>query len=62
MITKTKTMLIHSSPAQVFALMDDFSKTGMHMSESSIMMMGSKLTLQQLSTNATGIGASYRFL
>lgn len=41
--------------------MDDFSKTGMHMSESSMMMMGSKLTLQQLSTNTTGIGASYRW-
>ena len=61
MITKTKTMLIHSTPAKVFARMDDFSKTGMHMSESSMMMMGSKLILQQLSTNATGIGASYRW-
>ena len=39
--------------------MDDFSKTGMHMSESSMMMMGSKLKLEQLSTNPTGVGAKY---
>jgi hypothetical protein len=41
--------------------MDNFSKTGMHMSESSMMMMGSKLKLAQLSTNANGVGASYRW-
>ena len=61
MTTKSKTILIHSTPAKVFAQMDDFSKTGMHMTESSMMMMGSKLTLEQLSTNATGVGASYRW-
>ena len=61
MITKSKSILIHSTPAKVFAQMDDFSKTGMHMTESSMMMMGSKLKLQQLSTNATGVGASYRW-
>ena len=58
---KTKSILIYSTPAKVFAQMDDFSKTGMHMSESSMMMMGSKLKLEQLSTNATGVGASYRW-
>ena len=41
--------------------MDDFSKTGMHMRKSSVMMMGSKLTLEQLSTKVTGIGSSYRW-
>ena len=61
MTTKSKSLLIHSTPAKVFAQMDDFSKTGMHMTESSMMMMGSKLKLQQLSTNATGVGASYRW-
>ena len=62
MITKSKSILIHSTPAKVFAQMDDFSKTGMHMTESSMMMMGSKLKLQQLSTNdTTGVGASYRW-
>ena len=61
MITKSKSILIHSTPAKVFAQLDDFSKTGMHMTESSMMMMGSKLKLQQLSTNDTGVGASYRW-
>ena len=41
--------------------MDDFSKTGMHMSESSLMMLGSKLKLAHLSTNPTGVGAIYRW-
>ena len=41
--------------------MDDFSKTGIHMSERSMMMMGSKLKLKQLSTNAAGAGANYRW-
>ena len=61
MKTKTKNILIHSTPEKVFAQMDDFSKTGMHMTESSMMMMGSKLKLEQLSTNAIGVGASYRW-
>ncbi len=61
MITKTKNIRIQSSPDIIFAQMDDFSKTGMHMSESSMMMMGSKLKLEQLSINSTGVGAKYRW-
>ena len=61
MKTYSKEIIIQSSPEKVFNQMDDFSKTGMHMSESSMMMMGSKLNLQQLSSNATGIGAKYRW-
>ena len=61
MKNKTKDIIIHSTPDKVFAQMDDFSKTGMHMTESSMMMMGSKLKLEQLSPNATGIGASYHW-
>ncbi len=61
MKTKTKNILIHSTVDKVFAQMDDFSKTGMHMSESSMMMMGSKLKLEQLSSNPTGVGAKYRW-
>jgi hypothetical protein len=61
MKTKSKNIIIHSTPEKVFAQMDDFSKTGMHMSESSMMMMGSKLKLEQLSANSTGVGASYRW-
>ncbi len=61
MKTKTKNTLIHSSPEKVFVQMDDFSKTGMHMGENSMMMMGSKLKLNQLSTYAIGVGATYRW-
>ena len=61
MKTKSKSILIHSKTEKVFAQMDDFSKTGMHMTESSMMMMGSKLKLEQLSTNPTGVGAKYRW-
>ena len=61
MKTKSKSSFINATPEKVFAQMDDFSKTGMHMSENSMMMMGSKLKLEQLSPNATGAGASYRW-
>ena len=61
MKTKSKTIIIHSIPEKVFHQMDDFSKTGMHMKESSMMMMESKLTLEKLSVSATGVGASYRW-
>ena len=61
MKTKSKSILIHSTPEKVFQQMDDFSKTGMHMTECSMMMMGSKLKLEQLSANASGVGAKYRW-
>ncbi len=61
MKTKSKSIIIHSSREKVFQQMDDFSKTGIHMSKSSMMMMGSKLKLDQLSTNATGVGVKYRW-
>ena len=46
-----KTITIQAAPEKVFAQMDDFPKTGMHMSESSMMMMGSKLTLEDKSNH-----------
>ena len=61
MKTKSKSIFIYSTPEKVFQQMDDFSKTGMHMTESSLMMMGSKLNLEKLSENATGVGAGYRW-
>ena len=59
MKTVSKSILIYSTPEMVFTQMDDFSKTGMHMSQSSMMMMGSKLKLEQLSLNSNGVGAKY---
>lgn len=61
MQTRSRDLLIHSTPEKVFSQMDDFSKTGMHMSESSMMMMGSKLKLEQLSSIQTGVGAKFRW-
>ena len=61
MKTKSKSIIIHSTPEKVFQQMDDFSKTGMHMTESSMMMMGSKLKLEQLSANASGVEEKYRW-
>ena len=41
--------------------MDNLGNTGMHMMNRSGMMMGSKLDLQQLSENATGPDAKFRW-
>lgn len=61
MKTFQKTTIIHSTPEKVFSQLDDFSKTGMHMSQSSMMMAGGKLKLEQLSTNSIGVGSKYRW-
>jgi hypothetical protein len=61
MKTRTKSIAIHSTPEIIFRQMDDFSKTGMHMTEKSMMMMGSKLHLEQISRNPTGFGSTYRW-
>lgn len=53
MKTRPKSILIHSNNEKVFQQMDDFSKIGMHIGENSMMMMESKLKLEQLSTNST---------
>lgn len=41
--------------------MDNLGNTGMHMMENSSMMMGSKLHLEQLSENATGLNSKFRW-
>ena len=61
MKTFTKSILINSTPEKVFAYMDNLGNTGMHMMESSAMMMGSKLQLKQLSENATGPNSKFRW-
>ncbi len=61
MKTKIKSIHIHSTPDKVFAYMDNISNTGMHMTKSSMPMMGSKLVLQQLSENATGLNSKFRW-
>jgi hypothetical protein len=50
-----------ASPQQVFTTIDDLGVTGMHMTKSSTMMMGSKLNLQFLSPHKSGVGSRYRW-
>lgn len=61
MKTQIKKILIHAPSEKVFAYMDNISNTGMHMTKSSMAMMGSKLELEQLSENATGPNSKYRW-
>jgi len=57
MKTLKRHILIQSSPERVFEVLDDLSVTAMHMTNSSTMMMGSKLHLQYLTTNHTGLAS-----
>ena len=61
MKTLSKSIIIHSPAEKVFAYMDNIGNTGMHMTKSSIPMMGSKLELKQLSENAIGLNSKFRW-
>ncbi len=53
---------IYKAPAdKVFKCLDDLSVTWMHMTESSGMMMGSKLNLEFISTQHKGLRSKYRW-
>jgi hypothetical protein len=54
-------ILIQSSPERVFEVLDDLSVTGMHMTSSSAMLVGSKLHLQYLTSNHVGLNSKYRW-
>lgn len=56
-----KELLIQAPVEKVFSFMDDLSKTGMHMSGSSMMMAGSKLKLEHVSGPEKGVGAGFRW-
>lgn len=56
-----KTKIFKASPEQVFNQIDDLGVTGMHMTKSSWMMMGSKLNLMYLTDNKKGMGTKYRW-
>jgi hypothetical protein len=62
-MTKTleREILILAPVEKVFAFMDDLTQTGMHMSERSMMMMGSKLELERLPGPEKGVGATFRW-
>ncbi len=61
MKTLSKTESFPASAEQVFKTIDDLGVTGMHMTESSMMMMGSKLNLEFLTAHKTGLGSRYRW-
>jgi hypothetical protein len=61
MRTINKTETYNASPEKVFKSIDDLGVTGMHMTQSSGMMMGSKLKLEFLTENHTGQGCKYRW-
>ena len=51
----------NSTPDKVFKCIDDLGVTGMHMTKSSMPMMGGKLDLNFLTVNHTGLGSKYRW-
>lgn len=61
MKTIERTEVFNASPEQVFKCIDDLGVTGMHMTKSSAMMMGSKLSLEYLTEKHTGLGTMYRW-
>ena len=61
MKTITRKIQIEASPERVFDALDDLGVTGMHMTQSSAMMMGNKLHLKYLTENQKGLGSKYRW-
>ena len=61
MKTIRRTEAYAASPKIVFHYLDDLGVTGMHMTQSSAMMMGSKLHLKYLTPNHTGLNSKYRW-
>jgi hypothetical protein len=61
MKTLSRTEFYDASPSEVFKVIDDLGVTGSHMTESSMMMMGSKLQLEYLSPNHVGLNSKYRW-
>jgi hypothetical protein len=61
MKTISQTRTYNATPEEVFKTIDNLGVTGMHMTKSSMMMMGSKLHLEFLTQNQTGLGSRYRW-
>lgn len=58
----SRSATINAAAERVFAYVDDIRNLSRHMSErGSMPMMGSKLTLEIVTTEATGVGATYRY-
>jgi hypothetical protein len=61
MKTIERTMLYNASSKDVFECMDDLGVTGMHMTESSMPMMGGKMNLEFLTVQKSGLNTKYRW-
>lgn len=61
MKTLIRTTTYPFPPDLVFQCLDNLGVAGMHMTQSSMMMMGSKLDLKFLTENHTGLGTKYRW-
>ena len=60
--TLSETVEIRAQAETVFAHIDDIRTLGWHMTKrSSMALMGSRLRLEMLSDQATGLGATYRY-
>jgi hypothetical protein len=61
MKTIERTKQYSASPEEVFDCLDDLGVTGMHMTQSSMPMMGGKMDLTFLTANKTGPHTKYRW-
>jgi Polyketide cyclase / dehydrase and lipid transport len=62
MATLTRSITIEAPAERVFVYVDDTRNLARHMSESrSMPMMGSKLKLEIMTREATGVAATYRY-
>jgi hypothetical protein len=59
--TIRRTETYHAAPEKIFRYLDNLGVTGMHMTKSSAMMMGSKLHLEYLTAHHTGPATQYRW-
>jgi hypothetical protein len=61
MKTLKKKETYNAKPESVFSYLDDLGVTGMHMTKSSMPMMGGKLDLEFITTQHTGLGSKYHW-
>ena len=61
MKTIERSKIYQASPIEVFDCLDDLGVTGMHMTESSIPMVGGKMDLEFLTDQKTGLNTKYRW-
>ncbi|MBI1767157.1 MAG: hypothetical protein HYR67_02140 [Bacteroidetes bacterium] len=61
MKTLKRIEIYKSTAEKVFKCLDDLGVTGMHMTKSSMPMMGGKLNLDFLTEHHTGLGSKYRW-